>query len=334
VGVVVLAGLSLTLLLAAAALWLYAQHLYTAEGPLSDDGSERIVIIEPGSSVPRIADRLQTAGVISDARVFRAAVRVMDVAGDLKAGEYAFPSGGSLRDVIVRLEEGKVIQHSVTVPEGLTTDMILRLLDEESVLEGDRPSPPPPEGGLLPDTYSVRRGETRAAVLERMASAQERLIDELWPTRQKDLPFSTPEEAIILASIVEKETGLADERPMVAGVFVNRLRKGMKLESDPTIIYGLTRGEPLGRGLRRSEIDRQNPWSTYQIFGLPPTPICNPGEDAIRAVLDPPVTDALFFVADGTGGHAFASDYAEHLRNVAAWREIEARRAAGGSREP
>ena len=328
VSAIVLAVLLSFLGIAGVAAWFYANHLYTSPGPVSADGSPRIVVIERGASVPKIADRLAEAGVIPDARIFRLAVRVTGRGGALKAGEYSFTSGDSLRDVIARLEEGRVVLHTVTVPEGLTTAMVLRLLEAETTLSGEAPSPPPREGVLLPDTYSIQRGEGREAVITRMAEAQRALLEELWPMRQEGLPFRTQEEAIILASIVEKETGLAEERPMVAGVFVNRLRKGMRLESDPTIIYGLTGGEPLGRGLRRSEIDRQNAWSTYQIFGLPPTPICNPGRDAIMAVLNPPVTDALFFVADGTGGHAFASDYAEHLRNVAAWREIEARRAA------
>jgi UPF0755 protein len=218
--------------------------------------------------------------------------------------------------------------HAVTIPEGLTSAQILRRLAEAEILTGDVPEVMPAEGVLLPDTYMVHRGETREALISRMITAQQTLMADLWPDRQPGLPFDTQDEAINLASIVEKETGLAAERPLVAGVFVNRLRKRMKLESDPTIIYGLTGGEPLGRGLRRSEIDRQNPYSTYQIPRLPPTPISNPGRDSIAAVLNPPVTDALFFVADGSGGHAFSVTYAEHLRNVAKLRELEAAKAA------
>jgi UPF0755 protein len=181
----------------------------------------------------------------------------------------------------------------------------------------------PPEGSLLPETYLFERGTTRQQIIERMRQSQVDLLAELWPTRNPDLPFDTMEDAIILASIVEKETSLASERPRIASVFVNRLRIGMRLESDPTIIYGLTGGEPLGRGLRVSEIEAPNEYSTYQIDRFPPTPICNPGRDAIAAVLNPPDGDELYFVADGTGGHAFARTYNEHLRNVAAWRRME-----------
>jgi UPF0755 protein len=180
----------------------------------------------------------------------------------------------------------------------------------------------------MPDTYEVIRGESRQAVIERMQAAQAAVIAELWPGRAQGLPFSTPEQAVVLASIVEKETGQAEERPQVAAVFVNRLRLGMRLESDPTIIYGITQGRPLGRGLRRSEIDRHTDWNTYQIDGLPPTPIANPGRDAIAAVLNPPPSRNLFFVADGSGGHAFAETYQQHLQNVARWRAIEQGQAA------
>jgi len=180
-----------------------------------------------------------------------------------------------------------------------------------------------PEGSLLPETYMFERGTTRAELLARMREAQKTLIDELWPKRKEGLPIASVEDAIKLASIVEKETGLAAERPRIAAVFVNRLKTGMRLESDPTIIYGLTKGAPLGHPLRQSELDTPNPYSTYQIEGLPPTPICNPGRDSLAAVLNPPDSDELFFVADGTGGHVFAKTGAEHARNVAQWRRIE-----------
>ena len=181
---------------------------------------------------------------------------------------------------------------------------------------------------MAPNTYFFQRGETRQELLDRMQEAQQAALAELWEGRADDLPLKTPEEALILASIVEKETGLPEERPQVAAVFINRLRKGMRLQSDPTIIYGVTFGKaPLGRGLRRSEIDRKTDWNTYQIDGLPPTPIANPGRDSIAAVLNPPETDFLYFVADGTGGHVFARTLAEHNRNVAQWRRIERERA-------
>src|SRR5690606_18966200 len=186
----------------------------------------------------------------------------------------------------------------------------------------------PPEGSVLPETYQIERGDDRAAVLKRMMDAQEALLAQLWAKRHPGLPFDTPEEAVTLASIVEKETGVAAERPRVAAVFVNRLRRGMRLESDPTIIYGLTRGRPLGRGIRASELAAATPYNTYLIDGLPPTPIANPGRASLAAVLDPPKTDELFFVADGTGGHVFAKTYEEHLRNVAKWRALEKAKAA------
>jgi UPF0755 protein len=187
---------------------------------------------------------------------------------------------------------------------------------------------PPPEGALLPETYEVRRGEDRAAVLKRMQDAQRKLLAALWPARQPGLPFTTPEQAVTLASIVEKETAVPDERPRIAAVYINRLRIGMRLESDPTTIYGISQGRPLGRGITRAELAAKTPYNTYQLTGLPPTPIANPGKAAIAAVLNPPKTDELFFVANGLGGHAFASSFAQHQQNVARWREIERQRQA------
>jgi UPF0755 protein len=188
----------------------------------------------------------------------------------------------------------------------------------------------PQEGSLLPETYIFNRGETRTALIKRMQDDHTRVLNELWAQRAANLPFSTKEEAVILASIVEKETGVASERPRVAAVFVNRLRKGMKLQSDPTIIYGLTKGVPLGRGIRQSELDKATPYNTYVIVGLPPTPIANPGKASLAAVMNPAQTEDLFFVADGTGGHVFAPTLAEHEKNVKNWREIEKQRAAAG----
>jgi UPF0755 protein len=236
-----------------------------------------------------------------------------------------------MAEVLGKIRRGEVVRHMVTVPEGATSAQALAILMRHPVLTGT--AAVPPEGALLPETYDIQRGDDRAAVLKRMMAARDKALAELWANRQQGLPVKTPEEAVILASIVEKETGIASERPRVAAVFVNRLRRGMRLESDPTIIYGLSRGEPLldasgrRRGLRRSELDRPNPYSTYQIDGLPPTPIANPGLEALRAVLNPPETNELFFVADGAGGHVFAPTFEQHLRNVARWREIERSRA-------
>ncbi|MGE0408199.1 MAG: endolytic transglycosylase MltG, partial [Amphiplicatus sp.] len=238
------------------------------------------------------------------------------------AGEYRLPAGASLFDVIELLVEGKSILHYFTAPEGRTTAQILRLIEDNDVLIGNI-TLTPHEGELLPETYAFTRGEDRDDMIRRMMKAQDALLDSLWEARALELPFTTREEAVILASIVEKETGKPDERARIAAVFVNRLKRGMRLESDPTIIYGLTGGEPLGRGLRMSELRKETPYNTYVIRGLPPTPIANPGRASIEAVLNPLETDELFFVADGAGGHAFAATVAEHNRNVAKWRRAE-----------
>ena len=215
----------------------------------------------------------------------------------------------------------------ITIPEGYTSEDAVQVLTDNNVLSGAAPIPA--EGALLPETYEVRRGEDRGAVLQRMIDARDNLLQTLWAQRQPGLPFQDPEQAMILASIVEKETGLPDERPRVAAVFINRLEKGIRLQSDPTIIYGLTRGKPLGRGIRESELTGLTPYNTYMIDGLPPTPICNPGRASIAAVLDPPHTDEFYFVASGTGGHLFASTLEQHQKNVEHLRAIEHLAAAG-----
>ena len=223
------------------------------------------------------------------------------------------------------LAEGKAILYPFTAAEGLTSAMIVRSLDDVETLIDDNPAAPK-EGTILPETYLTPKGMKQSELLTKMAQAQKDLLDEAWEKRDPNIPVKTKEEAIILASVVEKETGIGMERGMVAGVFTNRLRRGMKLQSDPTIIYGITKGEPLGRRIRQSEIDGVTDWNTYQIPALPKTPICNPGRDAILAVLNPSETDAIFFVADGTGGHAFAKTLREHERNVAKWRKIQRER--------
>jgi UPF0755 protein len=226
----------------------------------------------------------------------------------------------------------KTLEHRLTIAEGLTTDAVVALVKAEPALTGDVPTVP--EGSLLPETYLFERGTTRAELLARIHKAQEALLAALWPTRKEGLPFASQEEALKLASIVEKETGIAAERPRIAAVFINRLENGMKLESDPTIIYGLTKGVPLGHPLRQSELALPNPYSTYQIAGLPPTPISNPGRDAIAAVLNPADSQDLYFVANGTGGHVFAKTIAEHQRNVAQWRRIEQQQSVGDPQPP
>jgi UPF0755 protein len=320
-GAAVVAGLALLALLAG--IWSYA-----GPGPRSDSGDVISVVLERGSGVRQIGETLKAAGVISSASVFAAAARITGAAADLKAGEYEFPSGASMARVLADIRDGKVVRHQVTIPEGWTSGMVLDALRAEAELVGAAEEPP--EGSILPDTYRLERGESRAAVIQRMREARDKVLADLWATRQPGLPIETPEEAVILASIVEKETGVAAERPRVAAVFVNRLRLGMALQSDPTIIYGLTRGRPLGRGIRASELAAAGPYNSYKMVGLPPTPIANPGREALAAVLDPPKSDELFFVADGSGGHAFAVTYEDHKRNVARWREIERQKASGG----
>ncbi|MGF1464099.1 MAG: endolytic transglycosylase MltG [Maricaulaceae bacterium] len=300
--------------------WLWFQHEITRPGPFEDD---RVFTLALGSGTGAIAAQLETEGLVRDQRLFRAYALYDGGAADLKAGEFRVPAQASLQSLYALIRAGQVVDYPITLPEGLTSAQIIRRLDAETEILRGTVEAPPAEGALLPDTYRVTRGTERQALVDRMVAAQDALIAELWPKRAPDLPFETPQEAIILASIVEKETGLAAERPLVASVFVNRLKRGMRLESDPTIIYGLTQGEPLGRGIRRSELDRVTAYNTYHIDGLPPTPIANPGRDAIAAVLNPPDSAYLFFVADGTGGHAFAATLREHNRNVAAWRRIE-----------
>jgi len=282
-----------------------------------------VVVIPRGEGVDAIASRLVREGVLADKWLFMLGVHRFNAQRRLRHGEYEFAKGASARQVLDTLVDGKAILHRVTVPEGRTSFQVVEILNRQPLLTGEI-TEIPPEGSLLPDTYRFDRGTPRSEVIARMQDAQRRFMERAWANRKPDLPVSTPEEALVLASIVEKETGRADERRHVAGVFTNRLRRGIRLQSDPTIIYGITLGKGgLGRGIRRSEINQRTAYNTYQIDGLPPTPIANPGRAAIEAVLDPLPTDDIFFVADGTGGHAFAETLAEHQANVRRWREIE-----------
>ena len=304
-----------------AALW-----VYQGPGPSAPTGDKTTVVLRKGASLPEIASSLERGGVIRSSSILMTAAKLTGAARTLKAGEYEFKSRASMAAVLDAIRHGRIVRHWITVPEGLTSDMVMDILNQSDVLTGDAPTPP--EGSILPETYEVQRGEDRAAVLQRMMDDRDAVLNELWASRQPGLPFSSKEEAVILASIVEKETGLPAERPRVAAVFVNRLRTGMRLGSDPTIIYGISRGRPLGRGIRLSELQRPTPYNTYLIAGLPPTPIANPGRAALAAVLNPAKTGDLYFVANGTGGHVFASTLEQHNANVAKWREIERQRAA------
>ena len=303
-----------------------AAWVYQGPGPAAKAGDKTTVILRKGASLPEIATSLERGGVIRSSSIFMTAAKVTGAARTLKAGEYEFGSRASMAQVLDAVRHGRIVRHWITVPEGLTSDMVMDILTKSDVLTGSAATPP--EGAILPETYEVQRGEDRAAVLQRMMDDRDKLLNQLWANRVQGLPFQTKDEAVTLASIVEKETGLASERPRVAAVFVNRLRTGMRLGSDPTIIYGISRGRPLGRGIRLSELQRPTPYNTYLIAGLPPTPIANPGRAALAAVLNPAKTDDLYFVADGTGGHVFASTLEQHNANVAKWRQIERDRAA------
>ena len=289
-------------------------------GPLPQD---RVVNIPHGSGIRDIADVLTREGVIDQPWIFIGGVLVLKAREGLKAGEYEFKAHSSLRDVVATIVEGKVVAHQVSIPEGLTSQQIVARLLADDVLIGDIKEIPP-EGSLLPDTYEFTRGETRAQMILRMQKAQQRLADDIWEHRSPDLPLQTPEQLVTLASLVEKETGKSDERSRVAAVFVNRLKQNMKLQSDPTIIYGLVGGKgTLGRPIMKSEIAQPTPYNTYVINGLPPGPITNPGRASLEAAANPARTRDLYFVADGTGGHVFAETYEQHQRNVARLRSIE-----------
>ncbi len=295
---------------------------------MAKNGLATEVVLPPKAGIAKIAGALAAAGVIRHPTLFIVAAEITGAAPHLKAGDYRFASRASMARGLGMIRDGAVVRFWVTIPEGLSSAAVAEVLARDEILSG--PASPPPEGSLLPETYEVRRGETRAGVIARMQAARADLLDDLWAGRAANLPFKTPEEAVTLASIVEKETAKPDERPRIAAVFINRLRRGMRLETDPAVIYGLTGGFPLGHGLRVSELAKRTPYNTYLTAGLPPTPIANPGRAALIATLNPAATDALYFVADGAGGHVFAATFAEHKRNVAKWRAIERARNGRG----
>jgi UPF0755 protein len=298
---------------------LYGQSLVNGPGPLAQD---KVVFIPRGSGLMDISDILEKEGVINQPLVFQAA-HYLYGSPSLKAGEYQFRQNASLRDVRETLSDGRSILHSITIPEGLTSEQIVNRLKENEILVGDIRTIPR-EGALLPDTYRFGRGFSREQLIARMEAEQKKVLQEVWARRSADIPVKSPNDLVILASIVEKETGRADERSRVASVFVNRLNRGMRLESDPTIIYGIVGGKgSLGRGILGSEIRAPTAYNTYVINGLPPGPIANPGRASMEATANPSRTRDIFFVADGTGGHAFAETLEQHNRNVARWRQIE-----------
>ncbi|HET9716625.1 MAG TPA: endolytic transglycosylase MltG [Pseudolabrys sp.] len=293
---------------------------FEAPGPLAED---KVVNIPRGLGIRDIAELLQREGVIDQPYVFIGSVIVLKARGDLKHGEYQFSRHASLADIVGTIIEGKVVQHAFTVPEGLTSEQIVARLLENAALSGQIKEIPR-EGSLLPETYRFTRGMSREQLIQRMQQAHRRVLQEVWEHRTADLPLKTPEQLVTLASIVEKETGKPEERTRVAAVFLNRLKARMRLQSDPTIIYGLTGGKgSLGRPIMKSEIEQPTPYNTYIIDGLPPGPIANPGRASLEAAANPARTKELYFVADGSGGHLFTDNYAEHQKNVARLRGIE-----------
>jgi UPF0755 protein len=330
IGNAIFTGL-LLLIMAAGGVIYFGKQKLEAPGPLERD---RSVVIESRKGVREIADVLKREGVIDQTIPFIAGAKILGVGDELKAGEYQFEAHTSMAKVLQIMVEGRSVQYSVTIPEGLTSQQIVQRLKDSTVLTGDIAAVPP-EGTLLPETYKVTRGWTREQILQRMTAAHKRIVDEIWVKRAPDLPIKTRAEFVTLASIVEKETGKADERARVAAVFVNRLNKRMRLQSDPTIVYGLMGGKgPLGRPLLKVEMDEPNPYNTYQIDGLPPGPIANPGRASLEATAHPMKTNDLYFVADGTGGHVFAETLDEHAKNVARWRGIERQNAAQATPAP
>lgn len=302
---------------AGAAAWHYARAAYDAPGP----AAEAVQLVVPRGGAANIADALAERGVIRDPRAFLAAVWLTREAGALRAAEFVFPARASLREVLEVLRRARPVQRRLTIPEGLTARQIATLIERAEGLTGELP--PFEEGALLPETYAYQWGDTRAAIVRRADAAMDAALAEIWASRAPNLPLRTPREALVLASIVERETGKADERARVAGVFINRLRRNMPLQSDPTTAYAAADGGVLDRPLTRADLDRDHPFNTYRIRGLPPGPIASPGRDSLRAVVQPEATEFIFFVADGQGGHAFARTLDEHNRNVARWREVE-----------
>lgn len=313
-------------LIAAAALLLgtfawFVGGWYTS-GPLAKEMAFRV---PEGASLSSTAEKLEAEGVISSATAFKLRARLLGVGATIKAGEFALPPGASMSRVFDLLTGDEVLRRFVTVPEGMPSIMVYERLMANPLLTGEVKVPA--EGSILPDTYEIQQGESRQAVLDRMQAAMKQALAEEWQKRGKNAVVRSPQEAIILASIVEKETGKASERTTVAGLYSNRLREGMRLQADPTIIYPITQGKPLGRRILQSEIRAVNDYNTYSMAGLPKGPITNPGRDSIAAVLNPADTDVLYMVADGSGGHAFANTLPEHNANVEKWFNI--RKARG-----
>lgn len=320
------------LTLAGGAAIYFGAREFEEPGPLQTTDT---VLVRPNTSVAEIATQLERLNMVSDARIFRLGVRAFGSDSTLKAGEYEVRSGASMRDIMELMQSGKSVQHALTIPEGMTVWQAFKRIAATEELSGEMPAELPPEGSLAADTLRFTRGMERQAIVDKLMADQRALVQGIWERRDPDLPIKDIGEFVTLASIVEKETGRADERPRVASVFVNRLRRGMRLQSDPTILYGLFggQGKPDDRPIYRSDIDKPTPYNTYTIDGLPPGPIANPGRAALEAVANPSETKDLYFVADGTGGHVFAETLEEHNANVARYRKFlrEQEQAAGAA---
>lgn len=316
----------LGILLAGGAFY-YGKSEFEGAGPLK---SAVTFDVNNGWSISQIATALEREKVISDGQIFKWGVRAYGNEEAMKSGEYEIKAGASMRDIMNTLVSGQAILHSLTIVEGMTVQQAMKRIEANEILVGDMPEKMPPEGSLIADTQRFGRQTTRADIIDRMMTQQKKLVEQIWAKRAPDLPVKTIEEFVALASIVEKETGLAEERPRVAAVFENRLRQGMRLQSDPTIIYGIFGGEgkPADRPIYQSDLDKVTPYNTYQIDGIPPGPIAIPGRASLEAVANPARTQDLYFVADGSGGHVFAKTLEEHNANVAKWREIEKQREA------
>ena len=313
-GLAVLVGLAVVLVIAG---WLYVHGRLDTPGPAR---YEQTVVLPQGASAFDIADLLEEAGVIDDPLLFVAGLWIEDKQHSLKAGEYMFEALVTPRGVMEKLVAGDTVLHRLTVTEGMTSAEVVAVLNDEPWLVGEI-AKVPAEGTLLPETYHYDLGDSRARLIERMQHDMARLVDELWQARDPAVALDSAAQAVVLASIVEKETAVAEERPLIAGVFLNRLRQGMRLQADVTVVYAVTGGKrPLGRPLSRADLWLESPYNTYRQSGLPPGPIANPGRASLAAVMQPAATDALYFVADGSGGHAFAATLDEHNRNVARWR--------------
>lgn len=302
----------------------YAYSEYLRPGPHTEP---QITLIPEGASLGQVARLLEADGIVRSADLFKWATRLQGAERDLRAGEYEIPATANMPAVLDILRYGDVVQYPLTIPEGLSSAQVVALLNEAEALEG-KVTDIPAEGTLLPETYLHVRGVTRSEMIARMQMAFDEILARLWEGRAMDTTLKSPEEAVILASIVEKETAVPEERPRVAAVFLNRLKKGMRLQSDPTVVYAVTGGFPIGRRITRADLRLESPYNTYRNFGLPPGPIANPGPDSLRAVLNPIETDEYYFVADGTGGHVFARTLEEHNRNVAKWRKFRRAREA------